>query len=1629
MTTIHDILNEFREAASSNREMGDKFERLVASFLVTDPLQKERFSDVWLWSEWPGRGNQPDTGIDLVAKERYSDEYCAIQCKFYAKGHTVQKVDIDSFFTASGKKPFTSRMIVATTEFGKHAEEAMVNQQPPVQRLRLEDLENSAIDWSQFSLKRPDLMQLRTRKQLRPHQSRARRHVMEGLECADRGKLIMACGTGKTFTALKTAELFAAGQNPWPETTSKGMVLFLVPSIALLSQTLMEWTAETELGIHCFAVCSDTAVGKSTDTEDIRIHDLPFPATTDPRKLATQLGAFAGKKPLTVVFSTYQSIQTISDAQKLHGAPAFDIAICDEAHRTTGVILEAGDESNFVKVHDSSFIKSAKRLYMTATPRIFSDGAVSKAEENNAVVCSMDNTSLYGEELHRLGFGEAVGAGLLADYKVMVLAVDEKFVSKTFQSQLAVDGELNLDDVVKITGCWNGLSKRMARDAEGNDLSGDESPMHRAVAFSRSIKDSKRLTELFGGVVQQYTDAAKAAGSDEDMLACEVDHVDGTMNMLTRGRKLDWLKADTSSEGNICRILSNARCLSEGVDVRALDAVLFLNPRNSVVDVVQSVGRVMRIAPGKKYGYIILPIGIPADIPPEEALKDNQKYKVVWQVLQALRAHDDRFNATVNKIELNTARPDNIQIIGVSGGGGDEGEGSSTGAGQATPIQLGFNFPHLDEWRDAIFAKIVLKCGDRRYWESWAKDVAVIAEKHITRIKALVADSDSTHREEFQDFLKGLQSNLNPSVSQDDAIEMLAQHLITKPVFDALFEGYAFTNLNPVSKTMQDMLDALQRQSLEKEQQSLEKFYASVRERAAGVDNAAGKQRIVIELYDKFFGTAFPRMAERLGIVYTPVEVVDFILHSADVILRQEFGAGLTDKDVHIIDPFTGTGTFMVRLLQSGLIKPEDLARKYKGELHANEIVLLAYYIAAINIEETFHSLAKVQDPAANYLPFEGIVLTDTFQRSEGASKLDGAFPENNKRAARQNSMDIRVVVGNPPYSAQQDSENDGNKNLKYPHLDTRIRTTYAEQSSATLVKNLYDSYIRAIRWASDRVKDQGIVCFVTNGSFIDANNMDGLRACLINEFSSVYVFNLRGNQRTSGETSRQEGGKIFGSGSRATIAITILVKHPYKPSPGQLFYHDIGDYLSREDKLRILTSFVSAQSVPWRVIAPNDSHDWINQRDPSYDAFMPMGDKGGAAEPTIFETYSQGVLTARDSWAYGFSKSSVSANMERMVSFYNQQAEAFTRYNSKLPVVKAAERQKRVEGFIDTAPTKISWTRSTKNAVGRGAKYPFRAEDVRPAAYRPYAKQWLYFNRQFNEMVYQMPKIFPTPDAENLVICVTGRGATKDFSTLITDTLPDYETISKGQCFPLYSYGAVTSLNEDEKEDADTDDMFSGETAQDTNARRDNISDATLAKFQAVYADDNGEAIAKGDIFHYIYGVLHSPEYKKRFESDLKKVIPRIPFAADFWGFAMAGRALAHWHLSYETVEPYPLIQAGELDLGDPALYRVQKMQWGKVGKEVDKSTIIFNSRIRLSGIPLEAYDYIVNGKSAIEWVMERYQVTVDKDSGIRNNPNDWGTEQGDPAYILNLLKRIVRVSVETVSIVNSLPPLNEQI
>ena len=770
----------------------------------------------------------------------------------------------------------------------------------------------------------------------------------------------MACGTGKTFTSLKLAEEYVG---------AGGSVLFLVPSISLLSQTIREWADNSELSLDMMAVCSDPKSTQKTtggDSADISVVDLALPATTDIPELRKRWERAAGNTgSMTVVFSTYQSIEVVAQAQREGGLGEFDLIICDEAHRTTGAKI-AGMDSAFMRVHDGQFIRGAKRLYMTATPRIFGEEAKTRAKEqrDDLTIASMDDVETYGPEFFRLGFGEAVERKLLTDYRVVILSVDEAYVTRNFQQELSEDGEIQLGDAARMVGCWNGLAKRFDR------VSGESmAPMRRAVAFAQDIKTSKAIAQSFPSIVRQHVaqqglENATAGVSapppliDDDEapagdLRLEVQHVDGTFNAKERNQKLDWLKEEP--EDGVCRILTNARCLSEGVDVPNLDAVMFLTPRSSEVDVVQSVGRVMRLAPGKEYGYIILPVVIPEGMSPEKALDDNKRYRAVWQVLRALRAHDDRFTATVNKIELNKSRPATIGFGHVDGEGRDH---SPFRGAEQDGLDLSF----AGSYRDAIYAKIVEKVGERRYWESWAEDVAQIAQQHIARIRGILSDPRNPATVQFEVFLEGLRGNLNDGITRDEAVEMLAQHLITRPVFEALFGGYDFAAHNPVAQAMERMLAVLEEHSLDTENSGLERFYVSVRSRVEGIDNAEGRQRIILELYNKFFSSAFKRTADKLGIVYTPVEIVDFILRSADEVLREHFGQSLTDEGVHVLDGFTGTGTFLVRLLQLGLIEPHDLARKYVSELHANEILLLAYYIAAVNIETTYQDLRGALD-------------------------------------------------------------------------------------------------------------------------------------------------------------------------------------------------------------------------------------------------------------------------------------------------------------------------------------------------------------------------------------------------------------------------------------------------------------------------------------------------------------------------------------------------------------------------------------------------------------------------------------------------------------------------------------------
>lgn len=1632
MSSFFDLIDTYRTTAKTEREKGTYFELLCIKYFKNEPFYADLFTEVQTYTEWAkAQGlSGKDTGIDLVATTK-DGEFQAIQCKLYDADRKVTKAEIDSFLSAASKTYFKRRIIVSTThEWSDNALATLENQDPPVTKIDLDTLEQSAIDWSLFAEKKEVIF--KKKKELREHQRNALTQVKIGLyeQKLERGKLIMACGTGKTFTSLKIAE----------ECAGKGKrVLFLVPSLSLLSQTLTEWTQESTTPLHSYAVCSDNEVGKKKNAAVIDAvttleHELQYPATTDAKKLAENVEKHHDKDHMTVVFSTYHSINTVSDAQNDHQMAEFDLIICDEAHRTTGSTHDSEDDSNFVKIHDGGFILGKKRLYMTATPRIFSDDVKNNATDYT--LYSMDNEKLFGETLYTINFSEAVKRGLLVDYKVIVLTVDSDTIINKIGSTITENSEIVVDDAARIVGCWKALSKQGIHA----DVEEDTNPMQRALAFCQVIDQSEkarkhqvsstRIANIFQTVVEAYQEAEVKEGNEiSHRLICEAQHVDGGMGADKKEQKLNWLKAtpephqdEDGTERPICRVLSNVRCLSEGVDVPALDAVLFLTPRNSQVDVVQSVGRVMRLAEGKKRGYVILPVVIPPNVDANKALDDNMTYKVVWQVLNALRSHDDRFDAMINKMDLTGIDRSKMEVIAITDKVAAKAKKKGAGKGGTTigtptkkkkdeveDVQQSFSF-ESGEIERAIVAKVVQKVGNRHHWEDWANDIAKIAQTHIKLITDILERPEcDKERAVFEEFAIEIRDDLNNAVSDAEIIEMLAQHLITKPVFDALFDEYSFAANNPMAIAMQKVLDVLDQHHLDSETEALQRFYDSVKLRASGIDSAEGKQKIIVELYDKFFRNAFPRMTERLGIVYTPVEVVDFILHSVNDVLKQEFGKSFADEGVHVLDPFTGTGTFISRLLQSGLIPPKKLTYKYKNEIHANELVLLAYYIAAINIEAVYHS--EIID---EYTPFQGICLTDTFQMYEKEDLVDQVLVDNSARRKRQKELPIQVIIGNPPYSAGQESANDNNANVKYPSLDDKIRQTYADSSVATNKNALYDSYIRAIRWASDRIADQGVIGFVTGNGFIEKPAMDGLRKALQNEFSNLYIINLRGDIRKNmlSKGKAKEGENIFGQGSMTGITISILVKNGNKDS--QLHYFDIGDDLKRDEKLNRLKQLFSIKGVKdWQLPQIDQYGDWINQRDDSFYNFLNIGDKKDKNSIVLFLNFSRGVETGRDSWSYNASKFCLIKNIENMVSFYNAQLKEFIGHQD----LQA----------LDHSADKISWTSSLKKHLENHIHINFNQTSIRKVLYRPFTNQWCYFDSRLIHRVGQMPKIFPLDTIENKVILVSGRGSRNGLSVCISSYLSDLNLLEAGtQNFPLYLYEEVT---QDKK--VGSSDLFDNSldlTVTETKyERKDGISDEGLQHFEAAYPS---EQITKEDIFYYTYGLLHSEEYRTRYADNLTKELPRIPCvkkAEDFWAFSKAGRDLAHWHLNYETIEPYK----ATLDTGSTVYsqltaedFYVEKMKFAKKG---EKGTVVYNKRITIKDIPVEAYDYVVNGKPALEWVMERQGVSTHKDSGIVNDANDWAIEtMNNPTYPLELFLRVITVSLETMKIVKSLPKLD---
>ncbi len=1184
----------------------------------------------------------------------------------------------------------------------------------------------------------------------------------------------------------------------------------------------------------------------------------------------------------------------IKEAQEV-GLGEIDLIICDEAHRTVGAMYssnERDDKNAFTLCHSDGNIKAKKRLYMTATPKVYSESSKARAKESDNVIYSMDDEEIFGEEIYTLNFERAIALDLLTDYKVMILAVRKENLSGVTNSvnkkisQLKAEGTkldkklINNEFVCKIVGTHKGLAKQdlIVLDKENKkdyDLQNknDTAPSQRAISFCKSINTSKRIKDSFETIMECYNEELKKKSFKN--LTISIDHIDGTMNCKVRLEKLEELN---KFEPNTCKVLSNARCLSEGVDVPALDSIVFFDGKSAMVDIIQAVGRVMRKAKHKKRGYIILPIALEeSEIKNLDEAVNNTNFKNIWKVIKALRSHDPSL------VDEATFR-EKIKIFGSDDNdeanqGDEELQKDKTDKTKQDPKQAQktlFDAILLQDLADAMYNVMPTKLGDRNYWENFTKKTGNIARTLNNRLK-MIFDKNP---EFFHDFLNSLRENIHQNIKEEEALDMITSHIITKPIFDALFGD----NIqNPIAKALDKMVQKLATLGLEGETKDLKNLYESVKTEAMHAKSQKSQQELIKNLYNTFFKEAFKKQSEKLGIVYTPIEVVDFILRATNGILKKHFNTDFNDKNITIFDPFTGTGSFIARLLskENDLISDEALKEKFLNHCFAFDIVLLAYYIALINITQV------AQNRDSSLKNFKNIALTDSLdfyeeKNNKGVFDLFKDLEENKEIKDTIEKQNIRVIIGNPPYSAGAKSQNDNNQNLSHKKLEKRVYEKYGKNSTAKVGATTRDTLIQSIYMASELLKDRGVLGFVVNGGFIDSKSGDGFRKCVAQEFVHLYVLNLRGNARTSGEERKKEGDGIFDSGSRATIAIIFFVKDTSVKNSA-IHYYDIGDYLKREEKLNRLSHFTDLDAIPFETITPNNKGDWINQREDGFDKLIPL--KRDKNAKSVFDINSNGVVSGRDPWVYNFSKDALTQNVQKCIDTYNADLKRFNAhfreaFKQRTKGVKSADLYKHLnDKEITTDKTKIAWTRALKQEFIKNKNLQESHEKrIRLALYRPFNKQWLYFDKNLNEEQYQLPKIFPDKDAQNVVINTTIR----NFSALVSDAIPDIHFIGDANAYPLYCY-------------------------DDLGNRHYAISGYALNLFRKHYEDNS---IAEEEIFYYIYAILHHKGYLEKYKNSLAKEDPRIALSEDFKDLSILGKELAKLHLNYESGEMHTSVE-----------------------------------------------------------------------------------------------------------------------
>ncbi|WQU28264.1 DEAD/DEAH box helicase [Helicobacter pylori] len=1603
--SAYELIKQKLHAIPNLRHKGSLFEKISKQFLQEHDSANE-YESIDLWYDWELRGKERDKGIDIVITTS-NKEYIAVQCKFHQ--NSISYNDISPFLTqlqsGVGEVRFKKGIIISTSNLTSEALKAIEQIRSTgmgidIDEITEEDFIYSRIDWEKFDpTKTEDEIPLCDKKRPRPHQTEAINATKEYFSDPKnaRGKLIMACGTGKTYTSLKIMEALD------PKIT-----LFLAPSIALLSQTFREYAQEKSDPFYASIVCSDDKTGqskknksKNEDNDDIKFSELPLKPSTRLEDILSVYERAQKENKRFIIFSTYQSALRIKEAQEA-GLNGIDLIICDEAHRTVGAMYssnERDDKNAFTLCHSDENIKATKRLYMTATPKVYSESSKAKAKESDNVIYSMDDEEVFGEEIYTLNFERAIALDLLTDYKVIILAVRKENLSgvtnsanKKIISQLKAEGTkldkklINNEFVCKIVGTHKGLAKQDVialndENKEDNDLKNkaDTFVSQRAISFCKSIQTSKNIKDSFETIMECYDEELKKKSFKN--LKINIDHVDGTMNCKERLEKLEKLN---QFEPNTCKVLSNARCLSEGVDVPALDSIIFFDGKSAMVDIIQAVGRVMRKAKNKKRGYIILPIALEeSEIKNLDEAVNNTNFKNIWKVIKALRSHD---SSLVDEATFK----EKIKIFGSDDTSNldDEEELKKDKTEQSDPKQAQktlFDAILLQDLANAVYNVMPTKLGDRNYWENFAKKTGNIARTLNNRLK----DIFEKNPEIFHGFLDSLRGNIHQSIKEEEALDMIISHIITKPIFDAIFGD----NIqNPIAKALDKMVLKLSSLGLEGETKDLKNLYESVKTEAAHAKSQKSQQELIKNLYNTFFKEAFRKQSEKLGIVYTPIEVVDFILRATDGILKKHFNTDFNDQNITIFDPFTGTGSFIARLLskENDLISDEALKEKFQKGLFAFDIVLLSYYIALINITQA------AQNRDSSLKNFKNIALTDSLDYLEEKS-AKGVIPgfedlkENKEIKNTMEKQNIRVIIGNPPYSAGAKSENDNNQNLSHKKLEKRVYEKYGKNSTSRNVgATTRDTLIQSIYMASELLKDKGVVGFVVNGGFIDSKSADGFRKCVAKDFSHLYVLNLRGNARTSGEERKKEGGGIFDSGSRATIAIIFFVKDKDAPNH-TIFYYEVEDYLKREAKLNLLANFENLDLVPFKEITPNHKGDWINQRNDAFEKLIPLKRDKTLQNDSIFDINSGGVASGRDPWVYNFSHNALMHSVRKCIDTYNADLkrfnevfrEAFKQRTAKDKGIKPADRYKHLnDQEITTDKTKIAWVQNLKTQLIKGKKLDdFSQEKISVSLYRPFNKQYFYYERELAWSFYSMKKIFPNKDAQNVVI---NTGVGKVFSALISSEIPCCDLLFHNQAYPLYYY-------------------------DDLGNRYNAISGYALNLFRRHYQDN---AINEEEIFYYIYAIFHHKGYLEKYKNSLAKEAPRIALSEDFKELSVLGKELAKLHLNYENGEMHTSVEYNLLENAEvEGYYDVEKMT-----KKGDR--IQYNHHITITQIPKKAFDYVVNGKSAIDWVIERYSITKDKDSLIENNPNDYAGGQ----YIFELLCRVIKLSEKSVDLIEKI-------